>query len=231
MRFVAIFTGKAKFRNENSIPIICFCFCWIIKAYFWKEEGLGGWMKFVSGVCIIINIYILLQLILFGSCCPQPITGWILTKRWLLMHLASSMTFIYLGLIGVHHNPNVWHAGDKSADPDSIVSKHLDYGIFQLIAVGQIANLDQSDLITLIRYGRHALHHMFPTVDHVRLPELEKVFVDTCREFKILDLAAVDDVGEPKSAWAKSRNLTIAESAWGLIMQVSIQFWLLSCFN
>lgn len=143
-----------------------------------------------------------------------------------IMQLSTCSVFILSGLIGVHHHPNVWHAGDDAPTSKDIntssAAKALDFGIYQLIAVGHNIDIDRSDFWTLVRYGRHALHHMFPTIDHVLLPHFEEALVDTCREFNILDLAVVEDIRQPKSVWAQSRCLTIFQSVIGLIKMVKV---------
>lgn len=49
--------------------------------------------------------------------------------------------------------------------------------------------MDRSDLkgslfLTLTHFGDHALHHLFPTIDHALLPELYPTFYETCEEFQ-----------------------------------------------
>lgn len=34
-------------------------------------------------------------------------------------------------------------------------------------------------------FGNQTLHHLFPTVDQSLLPQLNELFLDTCREFQI----------------------------------------------
>jgi hypothetical protein len=140
------------------------------------------------------------------------------------MQFITCVVFILSGLIGVHHHPHVWHAGDdapSTEDSDqSTVAKSIDFGIYQLIGVGHNVDIDRSDFWTLVRYGRHALHHMFPTIDHVLLPKFEEALVETCREFNVLDLAVVENIHQPKSVWAQSRCLTILQSVVGLIEMV-----------
>lgn len=42
----------------------------------------------------------------------------------------------------------------------------------------------QGIFLTLTHFGDHALHHLFPTIDHVYLPELEPILLKTCLEFE-----------------------------------------------
>ena len=34
-------------------------------------------------------------------------------------------------------------------------------------------------------FGDHTLHHLFPTIDHSKLPHLYPAFLETCTEFNI----------------------------------------------
>jgi fatty acid desaturase len=45
---------------------------------------------------------------------------------------------------------------------------------------GAKANL----FMTLTTFGEHILHHMFPSIDHALLTQLNEVFLETCSEFK-----------------------------------------------
>lgn len=40
-------------------------------------------------------------------------------------------------------------------------------------------------LLALTHFGHHALHHLFPTLDHGVLPELYPILFDTMDEFEI----------------------------------------------
>lgn len=62
-------------------------------------------------------------------------------------------------------------------------SPTLDWGIFQLDAVMDRTEI-QGILLTLTHFGDHALHHLFPTIDHIHLPELQPLLLETCKEFE-----------------------------------------------
>lgn len=42
-----------------------------------------------------------------------------------------------------------------------------------------------SHFLVLTNFGDHALHHLFPTIDHGYLNDLYPVFLETCEEFGI----------------------------------------------
>lgn len=43
----------------------------------------------------------------------------------------------------------------------------------------------QNQFLTLVTFGHHTLHHLFPTIDHGILPQLHEIFLETCREFQM----------------------------------------------
>lgn len=61
----------------------------------------------------------------------------------------------------------------------------MDFGIFQINAVIDRKDIKTSEFLSLTQFGRHTLHHLFPTLDHSLLPHFQELFLDTCQEFKI----------------------------------------------
>lgn len=61
----------------------------------------------------------------------------------------------------------------------------MDFGIFQMNALIDRNDIKRSHFLCLTQFGNHTLHHMFPTLDHGYLPQLNELFLDTCREFEI----------------------------------------------
>lgn len=59
----------------------------------------------------------------------------------------------------------------------------MDWGIYQLDAVMDRKDITGSHFLVLTNFGDHALHHLFPTVDHGLLEYLYPVFMDTCKQF------------------------------------------------
>lgn len=39
--------------------------------------------------------------------------------------------------------------------------------------------------LTLVTFGDHKLHHLFPTLDHSLIPLLQEIYEDTCKEFDL----------------------------------------------
>lgn len=65
-----------------------------------------------------------------------------------------------------------------------LYSPKLDWGIFQLDTVVDRSDIKGNILFTLTHFGDHALHHIFPTIDHAFLPHLEPILVQTCKEYE-----------------------------------------------
>jgi len=97
---------------------------------------------------------------------------------YMTVQLAASFAFAFAGLISSHHNPDCWHDGDAAR------LGTRDFGILQLDAVRERREVEGASLLwVLTGYGHHGLHHLFPTVDHAQLPQLQPVFEETLREF------------------------------------------------
>lgn len=61
----------------------------------------------------------------------------------------------------------------------------LDWGIYTLDAIMDVTNLRKHHFLALTHYGHHALHHLFPTLDHGILPELYPELYKTMEEFEV----------------------------------------------
>jgi len=109
------------------------------------------------------------------------------TSQWsqalLLFSLVQFTASYFFGAIGVvvgHHHPDLFHSGDQ-------YRYGKDWGLCQLDSVRERHDIDDNLLLTLLVFGNHALHHLFPTVDHGQLHHLEDVFRTTCQTFAIDD--------------------------------------------
>jgi fatty acid desaturase len=101
---------------------------------------------------------------------------WSVLQMWLFIVTVAS--FIY-GIVGVnvgHHGVEIFHDGDAL--------KSMDFGIYQLAATIDRSDVKDSLFLTLTSFGNHILHHMFPSLDHAILPQLQSIFIETCTEFE-----------------------------------------------
>ena len=70
----------------------------------------------------------------------------------------------------------VFHDGDEL--------KSLDFGVYQLAATFDRLEFQKNSFAVLTTFGQHIGHHMFPTLDHALIPQLNDIIYDTCREFE-----------------------------------------------
>jgi len=122
------------------------------------------------------NYLPILELIVGIILCGSVKQGFFL---WAFLHLVCSYWFAFVGLIAAHHHPDIWHEGDE------LRYKSNDWGIRQIEAVRDRKDITGNLLLVATTFGDHTLHHLFPTVDHSKLPLLYPVFLQTCEEFGV----------------------------------------------
>lgn len=98
-------------------------------------------------------------------------------QYWIMILMAGSFCFGIIGLNAAHHHPDIVHEGDA-------IRKNTDWGLYQLDCVMDRADIKGSEFLVLTHFGEHALHHLFPTLDHAILPHLHDVFYETLEEFE-----------------------------------------------
>ncbi|KAF2360549.1 Fatty acid desaturase domain [Trinorchestia longiramus] len=97
---------------------------------------------------------------------------------YLTMTCTASFFFAWVGLIAAHHHPDIYHAYDTfRSSPD--------WGLCQLDAVRDKVEATGSLFLVAISFGDHTLHHLFPTVDHSKLPHLYPAFLEVCKKFDV----------------------------------------------
>jgi hypothetical protein len=112
--------------------------------------------------------------------------------------------------------------GRVSTQNGCSVPMTIDWGVFQLITVGRRPAIDSSVPLAAVSFGLHQLHHLFPTVDHSRLPLLQEMFRETCKEFKLEIFA--DSESSSGGNWGDLRTFTIFEGWWGMVRQVQLKY-------
>lgn len=60
-----------------------------------------------------------------------------------------------------------------------------DWGIHQLNTIVERIDFAGNHFKSLTRFGDHALHHLFPTLDHAELKYLYPILLDHCEKFDI----------------------------------------------
>ncbi|CAG9798365.1 unnamed protein product [Chironomus riparius] len=96
--------------------------------------------------------------------------------RWLTIIFVSSVIHGTISVNGGHHHNKVFHDGDEL--------KSLDFGVYQLAATFDRFEFQKNSFAVLTTFGQHIGHHMFPTLDHALLPQLNDIIYDTCKEFE-----------------------------------------------
>jgi hypothetical protein len=122
-----------------------------------------------------------------------------------------------VGLNTGHHHPDIFHDGDAPrkdsdwglAQLDTVRDRTVISGVrtYEKVKNGRIfTQIDASEsstflhrLMVLTNFGHHALHHLFPAIDHYHLPKLYPVLEQTMNEF--------GEVFKTDSAW----NLIIGQ--------------------
>uniref|UniRef100_T1P9A8 Cytochrome b5-related protein n=1 Tax=Musca domestica TaxID=7370 RepID=T1P9A8_MUSDO len=98
-------------------------------------------------------------------------------RQWLYMTAIASFAFCVIGLNAAHHDPAIYHEGDANRED-------RDWGLFQVDTIIDRGDLKKSQFLVLTHFGDHALHHLFPTLDHGILPQLYPILYQTLDEFK-----------------------------------------------
>lgn len=59
-----------------------------------------------------------------------------------------------------------------------------DWGLFQIDAVADRVEVNNSYFMVMTFFGEHTMHHLFPTLDHSVLHKLHPIFAKTCEQFR-----------------------------------------------
>ena len=96
---------------------------------------------------------------------------------WNVIIAISSFLFVAMAISGSHHSPSIVHEGDDI--------KSVDFGIYQMLTTFDRSEANLSIPISILYFGDHVLHHLFPTVDQAVLPQLREILEKTCKEFDV----------------------------------------------
>ncbi|CAO1384650.1 unnamed protein product [Diamesa tonsa] len=96
---------------------------------------------------------------------------------WMFMVSSSGYFFGIVAFNAGHHHPQITHEGDQLAS--------LDFGYYQMGATIDRIEASKFQFMILSHFGQHTLHHLFPTIDHGLLPQLQSTFIETCKEFEV----------------------------------------------
>lgn len=117
---------------------------------FRREELL----RFAHLLALLVIRVAFLHLVM-GSCRGLKAEFLTTLYRWTLMQFIASYVATGVGLAAAHHHPTTWHAGDAI--------NVNDWGVHQICATRDRPDIDPNDFWATCTYGRHVLHHLFPT--------------------------------------------------------------------
>ncbi|XP_039750160.1 cytochrome b5-related protein-like isoform X2 [Pararge aegeria] len=118
----------------------------------------------------------------------SPLCCWLWTKN-LIYGAASTVIlgFILCGLsICAHnylHRSDSWRMYLLNFSGFSYSDEFLDWGIHQMDTIVERVEYMEDHFKSITRFGDHALHHLFPTLDHAELKYLYPTLLEHCEKF------------------------------------------------
>lgn len=97
-------------------------------------------------------------------------------RIWFTIVVFASFLYGCMAVNVGHHHNKVFHDGDEL--------KSMDFGVYQLASTFDRTDSNHNHFLTLTTFGQHVTHHMFPTLDHALLEQLNPIVFDTCKEFE-----------------------------------------------
>ncbi|XP_075972014.1 cytochrome b5-related protein-like [Anticarsia gemmatalis] len=97
---------------------------------------------------------------------------------WLLTLIPGSFFFLIFGLTAGHRSHINFLEGDIPR------AENLDWGLHQLDTIVERIDYAGKHFKSLTRFGDHALHHLFPTLDHAELKYLYPILFEHCEKFE-----------------------------------------------
>lgn len=103
-------------------------------------------------------------------------------SSWMYLWIMTTSSFFFtlVGVNAAHHHPNLFHDGDAPRP-----KLEMDFGLHQMDTVADKTEITGNLFLVLTNFGDHALHHLFPTIDHAKLDYLYPIFLKTCEEFGV----------------------------------------------
>ncbi|KAL0832747.1 hypothetical protein ABMA28_000922 [Loxostege sticticalis] len=121
-----------------------------------------------------------------GICLLLPLSMWVTSGAsvphvlctWLWIVCTGSLIFYSIAVNAAHHHPDAIKDGDQ---PRSVTP---DWGEHQVEALLDRKDVNANVFAVVTLFGEHALHHLFPTLDHAVLRYLHPIFLDLCDKFQ-----------------------------------------------
>ncbi|KAF5293577.1 hypothetical protein FQA39_LY03062 [Lamprigera yunnana] len=99
---------------------------------------------------------------------------------WQVITVCSSITVGMISFTTSHVHPDLYVEGDAPRPKEE-----MDWGINQLDTVYDRKEFIGRHFLSLVTFGDHALHHLFPTLDHGYIIHLYPLLMETLKEFNI----------------------------------------------
>ncbi|KAF2892877.1 hypothetical protein ILUMI_13294 [Ignelater luminosus] len=97
---------------------------------------------------------------------------------WEFILAVGGFIFGAIAFTSSHFHPDIFIDGDTAR-------KEKDWGMFQLDCIADRKEVAGNHFLVLVTFGDHALHHLFPTLDHGILKHLYPVVIETMKKFKL----------------------------------------------
>ncbi|KAK4879280.1 hypothetical protein RN001_007426 [Aquatica leii] len=150
---------------------LLFIYTYINKIYYWVVIGRTNHISKLDLLpCVIPTLTYLIT--------NQPLL--LVLKMWLFVILVAGFCFTFVGITTTHYHPNIFIDGDKPRSEDE-----MDWGINQLDTVGDRVEIQGSHFFGMVLFGDHAIHHLFPSLDHGLLEHLYPVVEKTLQQFNL----------------------------------------------
>ncbi|KAF5308057.1 hypothetical protein FQR65_LT06432 [Abscondita terminalis] len=108
---------------------------------------------------------------------------------WIFILLIANSIFSTVAFTTTHAHPNLYVEGDAMRP-----AEELDWGIGQLDTIYDRNEIKGNDFLTYLTFGDHALHHMFPTLDHSYLKYLYPSLEETLKKFNIKNINTTNTI-------------------------------------
>ncbi|XP_038220070.1 cytochrome b5-related protein-like [Zerene cesonia] len=97
---------------------------------------------------------------------------------WIWINCTGSLLFFIIAVNAAHHHPDAIKDGDQPSNETP------DWGEHQVEALLDRKDINSNTFAVITLFGDHALHHMFPTLDHGDLKYLHPIFLDLCEKYQ-----------------------------------------------
>ncbi|KAF5293579.1 hypothetical protein FQA39_LY03064 [Lamprigera yunnana] len=108
---------------------------------------------------------------------------------WQVITVCSSITVGMISTTTSHVHPDLYVEGDAPRPKEE-----MDWGINQLDTVYDRKEFIGRHFLSLVTFGDHALHHLFPTLDHGYIIHLYPLLMETLKEFNIKNITIIEEV-------------------------------------